>query len=270
MGKSKNLTKSALIVKVAEKCGVKTRAVKDILDAVTTEAYAELKKTGMFKFRGWAKFVRDHEHGQRRQEEGFADLLPYIDTMQCLPMAQVVDKLKIKIPMINKSPMLNKNPTGRANRRRPRRARRARQVPTSRRRISRKLLNKLVHALNGNTPQQRGWQRAAKGGKGYAGGKGRAADKPLTHADLNNAIARALSGAGGPKATQHTMPNDPTNPKVPVTRDARGQELRQDPSFAALCPPLMLAREDFLKNHGATKGKKLWNEAGKQLAARAR
>eukprot|EP00660_Eupelagonema_oceanica_P011291 gene11291-15866_t len=179
--------------------------------------------------------------------------------MQCPPMRRVVDKLND-----NKNPNIKRPP-------RPRRARAWRQL---RRALSRKARNKLIHALNGNGVP--GWKRAAQGGKGWhaggkgGGGKGHAADKPLTHADLNAAIAQALKAAGPPKAPQHTMPIDSTNPKVAITRDERGQELRQDPSFASLCPPLMLAREDFLRNHGATKGKKLWNEAGKKLAVRAK
>eukprot|EP00662_Eupelagonemidae_sp_cell21_P033523 gene33523-38034_t len=43
---SKGMTKTAIIMKVAEKCAVKTREVKDILDSFTTAGYAELKKTG--------------------------------------------------------------------------------------------------------------------------------------------------------------------------------------------------------------------------------
>merc|ERR1712098_347762 len=57
MGKGKTLTKSALFAKVAEKCGVKTSVVKGVLDDFTTAGYAELKKTGTFKIKGWAKMV---------------------------------------------------------------------------------------------------------------------------------------------------------------------------------------------------------------------
>ena len=53
----KTLSKSGLIAKVAEKCALKNKQVKTILEDFTTEGYAELKKAGSYKIRGWAKFV---------------------------------------------------------------------------------------------------------------------------------------------------------------------------------------------------------------------
>eukprot|EP00662_Eupelagonemidae_sp_cell21_P007647 gene7647-17879_t len=54
---STGMTKTAIIAKVAEKCAVKTKEVKEILDAFTTAGYAELKKTGSFRIKGWCKCV---------------------------------------------------------------------------------------------------------------------------------------------------------------------------------------------------------------------
>ena len=40
------------------------------------------------------------------------------------------------------------------------------------------------------------------------------------------ASARSLSTAAGPTALQQATHNDPNNPKVPITRDARGRRWR--------------------------------------------
>ena len=41
--------------------------------------------------------------------------------------------------------------------------------------------------------------------------------------------------------------------------DKDRNELRQHPTYENLCPPLLLSREDFARNHGPELGKKLYH-----------
>jgi nucleoid DNA-binding protein len=54
---NKKMSKSALLNAVAEKAGESRKQVKAVLDSLSTVAYKELKKNGLFVLPGFAKFV---------------------------------------------------------------------------------------------------------------------------------------------------------------------------------------------------------------------